>query len=380
MKRILLFTACLFAGSAYCQGQIGNSDLEMWESVSGGGSEPVNWNSFLTATGTWSTFAQDQIEENTTNVRVGSPGSSCARIWSNNILGTIANGNMTLGKINMGSTTPTDALNYNFSATSDSEFSESLTDTPDSLVFWAQFNPVSGSDFGRVKATLHTNDDYRDPEDAASQAYVVATAEENFASTNAQWKRFAIAFDYSGPASANTHILITFTTNMTPGGGSGGDELYIDDIELIYGTTVPTDTDGDGVTDADEQADSTDPLDLCSFILGSQTMAPSATWEATDCDFDGVSNGDELLAGTDPLVELSELNNDGISVYFDANDELVFSSKEQIIGSYVIYTALGQKVQQGDISDKTSFKATSGIYFVHLVTDKKVYQFEIYRK
>lgn len=380
MKRILLFSACMLAGSVYSQGQIGNSDLENWESVSGGGSEPVNWNSFLTATGTWSGFAQDQIEENTADVRAGSPGSSCARIWSNSILGTIANGNLTLGRINMGSTTPTSSDNYNFSSVSDTGFSEEMTDTPDSIVFWAKFNPVGASDQGRMKAALHTNNDYRDPEDAASEAYIVATAEVNFGTTSGGWQRFSVPFDYAGPATTNTHILVTFTTNMTPGGGSGGDELFIDDIELIYPTSAPVDSDGDGVTDSDEQNDGTNSSDLCSFNLSSQTLAPSATWESTDCDLDGVSNADELLNGTDPLVELSELNNDGISVYFDVNNELVFSSKETINGSYVIYTALGQEVLSGEITDKVSFDASSGIYFVHVVTEKRTYQFEIYKK
>ena len=34
------------------------------------------------------------------------------------------------------------------------------------------------------------------------------------------------------------YILATFNTNVTPGGGSDGDELYVDDICLIYNPTL----------------------------------------------------------------------------------------------------------------------------------------------
>ena len=40
------------------------------------------------------------------------------------------------------------------------------------------------------------------------------------------------------PSSNPEYILITFTTNKTPGGGSGGDEVFIDDVELIYNSTT----------------------------------------------------------------------------------------------------------------------------------------------
>ncbi|MEZ4890263.1 MAG: thrombospondin type 3 repeat-containing protein [Crocinitomicaceae bacterium] len=36
------------------------------------------------------------------------------------------------------------------------------------------------------------------------------------------------------------------------------------------------DCDGDGVTNGDELTDGTNPLDPCSFVVASQTVAPSA--------------------------------------------------------------------------------------------------------
>ena len=50
--------------------------------------------------------------------------------------------------------------------------------------------------------------------------------------------RKSIPFDYVGPSTNAAYILITFTTNKIPGGGSAGDEVLIDDVELIYNSTA----------------------------------------------------------------------------------------------------------------------------------------------
>jgi hypothetical protein len=84
-----------------------------------------------------------------------------------------------------------------------------------------------------MKATLHDDFDYQDPEDAASSAEVVATAEMNFSYTSG-WVRMAVAFDYSGAATNTEYILVTFSTNATPGGGDPNDQVWVDDVELIY--------------------------------------------------------------------------------------------------------------------------------------------------
>ena len=60
-------------------------------------------------------------------------------------------------------------------------------------------------------------------------------------------------------------------------------------------------SDGDGVLDATEKADGTDEKDFCKFVLAHQTVTTSAAWNAADCDNDGVSNADELTDGTNPL-------------------------------------------------------------------------------
>lgn len=243
MKKMRLSTL-LFAGLfllgitqvSKAQTQINNSGFEDWENLGSATEEPVEWNSFKTASGTISYLASQQIKRSPV-IRPGSSGSYSCLIWSKSIIGIIANGNVTTGQINMGSSTATDPSNYNITHTANTAFSEALSGShPDSLVFWAKFVPsnTSGTDSARVSGIIHSTYDLRDPLDAASQPYVVGDAIRNFPSTNNAWKRFSIPFNYSGPASSEDYILLTFTTNKTPGEGSGGDSLYIDDIALIY--------------------------------------------------------------------------------------------------------------------------------------------------
>ncbi|MFT5778484.1 MAG: hypothetical protein ACI837_001440 [Crocinitomicaceae bacterium] len=382
MKRILLFTVtALLAGSVSAQGQIGNSDMELWESVASD-EEPVNWNSFLSAQGPLTGFAANQIEQSS-DIRPGSGGTKSARIWSRDAgFGVVANGNMTVGRINMGSITPSDPANHNVSLTADPLFSETLSDMPDSIAFWVKFNAASGSSDARMKSTLHTNNDYTDPETGASATYIIATAEVNFPPTSG-WVRMAIAFNYAGPATLNTHILVTFASNATPGGGAPDDEVYIDDVSLIYNGTGGVDTDGDGVLDTTEATDLTDPNDLCSFILASQTEPPSATWNSTDCDFDGVSNAQELINGTDPLVfddiSLDELTGAFVVAMDNDLDLINVISTEAVNGTYAIYNTIGQSVQTGDLTATIPFSSQPGVYFVHVITSDSVYKFEIYK-
>jgi hypothetical protein len=239
MKRFLLFISAVSTSAMlFAQTQIGNSGFENWETTTDELHEPINWNSFLTASGTWSTFAGQQMDWST-DVRPGSTGTKSVKIWSNSVLGTIANGNVTLGQINMGATAANDPANYNSSITSGTNFSEALTVEPDSLVFWAKFLPANGagSDSARVSAILHDSYNLRDPINAASASHVFATAIRNFKTANG-WMRISVPFNYSGPAATTQFILLTYTTNKIPGGGSDNDQLWIDDVELIYNPVV----------------------------------------------------------------------------------------------------------------------------------------------
>ena len=81
--------------------------------------------------------------------------------------------------------------------------------------------------------------------------------------------------------------------------------------ETALGTDpLNKDSDGDGVIDGTEIKDKTDPLILCDYILESQTVPVSSSWSNSDCDQDGLSNSDEIVLGTDP--KNSDTDGDGV--------------------------------------------------------------------
>lgn len=235
IRKVTIATILFSSFTLSAQQQIGNSNMEAWDNVGAQTEEPTNWNSFKTAEGSLSSFGSQQIQRST-SIRSGATGSYCARIWSTSQIGIVANGNLTLGQINMGSSTPSSTSNYNYSKTADANFSEALTSSPDSLIFWAKFTVSGSNDSARVHAILHDSYDLRDPLDANSTPHVVARAERNYR-TGGNWVRMSVPFVYEGPASTPAFILITFTTNKTPGGGTANDEVLIDDVELKYNTS-----------------------------------------------------------------------------------------------------------------------------------------------
>ena len=234
IRKLLAFSTILFAFNGLTQTQIGNSGMETWTNLGASTEEPTNWNSFLSGQGGLSGFASQQVQRST-NVRAGATGTYSARVWAKSTLGIVANGNMTLGRINMGSSTPSSSSNYNISLQADANFSEAITDRPDSIVFWVRYTQAGGGvQNARMHAILHDGYDLRDPIDANSTSHVVATAALNYPATAGAWVRKSVPFVYSGAATTVSYILVTFTTNQTPGGGAANDEVLIDDVELIY--------------------------------------------------------------------------------------------------------------------------------------------------
>ena len=248
MKKLLLnvslIIAFLFTSNLiFAQYQLTNSGFENWETAtnpdnsSKKGDEPVQWNSFMTMkTGSflYNSAISDKIDAST-DVRPGSTGSKSAKIWSNSVLGVVANGNLTTGRIYGGSMTADDAKgNYNFSdPSSDAAFKHTFTGKPDSIATWVKFVPKNTSDQARVAAIIHENSRYQDPE-ATTYTNVVAKAQTNFSPTSSNgWQRISAPFVYEGTKTP-AYILVSYTTNKTPGKGSSGDELYIDDAEMIY--------------------------------------------------------------------------------------------------------------------------------------------------
>ena len=227
-----LLSVILLTTTLHAQ-QIGNAGFENWDNLGSNQEEPTNWSSFKTATGSFATFASKQVERST-NVRPGATGSYCARIWSKSTLGIVANGVVTTGRMNMGSSNLSSPDNYNYTVLNDAAFSEALTLAPDSIVFWARYTAAAAQKAG-MHAVIHDQFSVQDPINAASEPFVVADADFQFSPTNNSWVRFSVPFNYTvNTGLAPKFILLTFTTNHIPGGGSANDEVLIDDVELIY--------------------------------------------------------------------------------------------------------------------------------------------------
>lgn len=238
MRKILLSLSLLtLTLQSSAQTQIGNSGFENWETSTNENAEPVNWNSFKSGTGGVAFLFGSSTMGRTTQHRPGSTGIYSARIWAKNPIGSvIAQGNMTCGIINMGSSTPTDASNYNYTDNSSTAKSEAFADTPDSVVVWLKYKPTNTAqnDSARVSIVIHKNvNNFKDPNDV-NGSNVVAKAIKNIEYTGGGWRRVSIPFNYVTTPSLGAYVLATFATHKTPGGGSDKDSLIIDDIEMIY--------------------------------------------------------------------------------------------------------------------------------------------------
>ena len=124
MKKHVLVTMAFSLGlTAMAQGiyQFEDPGFERYTST---GSEPgYGWNSFNSATGSVAGLGKGSSPKPQL-IEPGANGTGRAvQIFSKSIIGAKANGNLTTGMINMGSTTPSSASNYNYTKRGDSSHS-----------------------------------------------------------------------------------------------------------------------------------------------------------------------------------------------------------------------------------------------------------------
>ena len=107
--------------------QFDNRGFEQWTNRV---SEPTHWHSGGTATGTWSSMVPNAIEQST-HPRPGSSGSKSVRLYPESVWGVTANGNLTNGRMNAGSMSPSGSDNYNYTQRNESAFNTSINQLPD---------------------------------------------------------------------------------------------------------------------------------------------------------------------------------------------------------------------------------------------------------
>lgn len=212
--------------------------------------EPEYWHSFISATGSLAGAAPKPLLSKET--RSGATNSTKSLLLkSTSIFGIVANGTATNGRLNAGNMSATNTANHaemdiTNSATDPSghPFYTRLNVQPDSIALWAKFKQGTANaqhPYATVTATITDGTYYQDPEDKTYKNKVAVAKNNTIASNGAVWQRLAIPFDYATYASNNAEqkaILITMSTNADPGQGSKNDELYVDDMELIYNADI----------------------------------------------------------------------------------------------------------------------------------------------
>lgn len=234
---MLLGTTVLTANA---QTQLYNGGFEEWESVTYSGrtgDEPVKWSSFLDGTGNLKSMAGYIQLEKSTDKRPGSTGTSSAKLTSRavKLFGAtiaVAQGNLTTGCVNMGSTTATDAKgNYNYINYEREDQAMTFTGHPDAVKFWTKFK---GDKTGNVEVVLTTSGYYQSPEENGITATKVAHAQNNTIPSNDTWTEYTVPFTYDDDSVNPEYVLVNVSTCATPGAGKEADYMFIDDIEMVY--------------------------------------------------------------------------------------------------------------------------------------------------
>ncbi len=239
--------------------QIPNSGFEVWMNEGEEVAEPVGWHSFRTATGAAYGLAERfgglADVRPSANTRPGSDGVKSVQVTSKYALIATANGNLTTGKINMGTAVAADITqNYNFSDMEDPAHALPFTTVPDSLTFWVKFQPTNAPTGGQspdsmlaaITVTIHDSIRYQDPNvdslETGVESHMVAKAQQLFPGSKGEWVRYSVPFK-AGKSTDPRYMLVSVTTNINPGVGVGSataslDTVWLDDILMIYNPEV----------------------------------------------------------------------------------------------------------------------------------------------
>ena len=220
--------------------QMPNPGFELWHMSDETHVEPKGWHSFESASGGLASLAGHHLTRSTK----AHSGEACARIYSSSFFGIIANGTMTTGRLNAGSAIATDVENHAYLDTSRDEvdgagdpFFVPMYSRPDSVAVWMKFRQGSPNEehpYATISAVITDGTYYQDPEDKEYTNVVAKAKNDKIATTDGEWVRVTAPFVYTENAVEPKAILVTISTNADAGQGSDGDEVLVDDIQLIY--------------------------------------------------------------------------------------------------------------------------------------------------
>ena len=239
--------------------QIPNSDFEQFHTASvsmvegsepSTSDEPNNWHSFMSASGNPvlvylagyapHTFISDEV-------RPGSTGKKSVKLLALDMGIAIANGTITTGRMNTGSTTAAETdSNYAWMDTSKTDvdangdpFYATLVSKPDSIKFWTRFNQGTHNaehPYATCSAIITDGTRFQEPAPTnVTYTNIVGEARNpQITETGKEWKEISIPFEYNNNGLSPKAILVTISTNADAGQGSDRDSLYVDDLSLVY--------------------------------------------------------------------------------------------------------------------------------------------------
>lgn len=350
MKKLLSLAFVAFALSAQAQYQMANSNFEAWKASSG---EPDHWHGFKSAKGNYAGMAQGKLAKSD-DKRPGSTGSYSAVITSGSVFGVINNGSMTTGQLQAASMTAANTANHaemdKTSTATDKngdKFYMPFIGHPDAMKVWLKFSQGTSQTtykYASVSAVITDGSFYQDPEDK-TYSNKMAQA-KNTQITACDWTEFTVPFEYLSNSIEPAAILCTFGTNATPGKGSSGDKVFIDDIEMVYYSELSaaqyngadvTFTDGAATIDAEYDAS----------LLNLTKKGVGGTIE-TSIDADGLLT--ITVKGDNISEDASNYHTYTIQFKASAPEPAVVSTKAF---SEDLYVTLGTNTNEKQVADVT---------------------------
>ena len=351
MKKQLLTLALLaVAGTAGAQYQLPNGNFEGGYAdkikvgyTNSGNQVPNNWHWFHDKTGSVSVSAVAM--GNMHNYVVADGSNHYVKLVAGKAIdGTIANGNLTTGIINAGSSKPTGdggKSNYNWSDPTGkgdnktkvptdrsgqnegtSAAGQTFSGKPDAIKFKYAAYLKDASQRIQLRAVVHGEGRYRDPEYSKDNyddiKWGVATFNDTRTLSSSSDKvvlkeaqaEFVAGINQSSITPAA--VLVSLTTNENPGVGVGGDFVCFDDIEFVYYHTLKSATyDGQAI---ENFAENTLNYDLSSQVYDEKKF---------DCTVKGI--GAEAVKSYNEATGLLTVTVNGNNISDDATSKTVYT-------------------------------------------------------
>lgn len=217
--------------------QIPNSGFEDFHTA-GKADEPNHWHSFQSATGSLASMVTGNIHlTKSTDVRPGTSGETSVKLVPVSVIVAMANGTMTTGRMVAGSISAKDTENHAETDISNTDkdangdpFYTLMDGRPDAVKVWAKTKVKSGD--ATISAVITDGTYYQDPEDKTYNN--VFSKAQSAINTSEQWQEIVVPFKEQGNNVEPKAILVTISTNGTPGKGDKKDYIIVDDLSLVY--------------------------------------------------------------------------------------------------------------------------------------------------